>query len=190
MELELELEIKKRWRCNYCPLTLSATTTSNASNHLRNIHQYTEAGKLPTNQTTLEGYKSRTTVNSTVLRKLIVEWIIDGRHSFNKVEAESFHKIIEYIDKAIVSKLPHSHNTIRSDCLKYFNEAKGVIREHLSTARSKIHLSFDLSTSPNCKALIAITAHWTSNDYKVEATLLAIRELEEEHTGENIADIV
>ena len=190
MESESELEIKKRWHCNYCPLTLSATTTSNATNYLRNVHQHTEAGKLPTNQTTLEGYKSRTTVNSTVLRKHIVEWIIDRRHSFNKVEAESFRKIIEYIDKAIVSKLLHSHNTIRSDCLKYFNEAKGVIREHLSTARSKIHLSFDLSTSPNCKALLAITAHWTSNDYKAEATLLTIRELEEEYTGENIADVV
>src|SRR5438477_12622126 len=110
LQSESESEIKKRWRCNYCPLTLSAATTSNASNHLRNVHQHTEAGKLPTIQTTLEGYKSRTTVNSTVLRKLIGEWIIDRRHSFNEVEAESFRKIIEYIDKAIVSKLPHSHN--------------------------------------------------------------------------------
>ena len=140
-ESESESETKKRWRCNYCPLTLSAATTSNASTHLRNAHGRTEAGKLPTNQTTLEENESKATVNSIVLRKLIVEWIIDRRHSFNEVEAESFRKIIEYIDKAAVSKLPHSHNTIRSDCLKYFNEAKGIIREHLSTARSKIHLS-------------------------------------------------
>ncbi len=190
LESESESETKKRWRCNYCPLTLSAATTSNASTHLRNAHGRTEAGKLPTNQTTLEENESKATVNSIVLRKLIVEWIINRRHSFNEVEAESFRKIIEYIDKAAVSKLPHSHNTIRSDCLKYFNKAKGIICEHLSTARSKIHLSFDLSTSSSCKALLAITAHWTSNDYKAEATLLAIRELEEDHTGENIAVII
>jgi len=190
LESESESETKKRWRCNYCPLTLSAATTSNASTHLRNAHGCTEAGKLPTNQTTLEENESKATVNSIVLRKLIVEWIIDRRHSFNEVEAESFRKIIEYIDKAAVSKLPQSHNTIRSDCLKYFNEAKGIIHEHLSTARSKIHLSFDLSMSSSCKALLAITAHWTSNDYKAEATLLAIRELEEDHTGENIEVII
>ena len=47
-----------------------------------------------------------------------------------------------------------------------------------------------MSTSPNCKALLAITAHWTSSNYKAVATLLVIRELNEEHTGENMAEIV
>src|SRR5204862_7522033 len=93
----------------------------------------------------------------------------------NEVEAESFRKIFEYIDIAIISKLPWSANTIHSDSIKYFEESKLVIIEHLSTARSNIHLSFDMSTSPNCKALLAITAHWTSSNYKAVATLLAIR---------------
>jgi hypothetical protein len=47
-----------------------------------------------------------------------------------------------------------------------------------------------MSTSPNCKALLAITAHWTSNTYKALATLLAIRELNEDHTDENMAEII
>ena len=47
-----------------------------------------------------------------------------------------------------------------------------------------------MSTSPNCKALLTITAHWTSSTYKALATLLAIRELNEEHIGENIAEII
>ena len=38
--------------------------------------------------------------------------------------------------------------------------------------------------------MLAITGHWTSNDYRAEATLIAIRELEEEHTGENISQVV
>ena len=49
-------------------------------------------------------------------------------------------------------------------------------------------MSFDLSTSPNYKALLAITGHWTSSNYKVNATLLAIKELEEAHTGANISE--
>ena len=105
LELESESETKKRWRCNYCPLTLSAATTSNASTHLRNAHGRTEAGKLPTNQTTLEENESKATVNSIVLRKLIVEWIIDRRYAFNEIEIESFRKIFEYIDEALISKL-------------------------------------------------------------------------------------
>ena len=181
---------QKRWHCRYCRTSLSAATTSTAIRHLQLAHRITEQGKLPSNQTTLEAHTIKPSIEAAVLRKLIVEWIIDRRHSFKEVEAESFRKIIEYIDEATVKKIPHSGNTIRSDCLKYFKEAKLIIAELLSMARSQIHLSFDLSTSPNCKALLAITAHWTSNSYQAEATLLAIRELEEEHSGENMSEFV
>ena len=47
-----------------------------------------------------------------------------------------------------------------------------------------------MSTSPNCKALLAITAHWTSSTYKALATLLAIRELNENHISENMVEII
>ena len=113
-----------------------------------------------------------------VLRKLIVNWVVDRRHAFNEVEAESFRQIIAYIDNAAVNKIPRSKNTLRNDLLKYYEEAKIIIAQQLNTARCRIHLSFDLSTSPNCKALLGITAHWTSYDHKVNATL------------ENISDFV
>src|SRR5438046_10646892 len=122
----------------------------------------------------------KSAIDSKVLRKLIVEWIIDA---FNEVEAESFHKIIEYLDITVINKLPHSGNIIHSDCFNYFKEAKLIIRELLSTARSQIHLSFDLSTSPNCKALLEITTHCTSNTYKTELALLAFIVLAKAHTG-------
>ena len=41
--------------------------------------------------------------------------------------------------------------------------------------------------SPNYKGIIAIVAHWTSSEYKVEKALLAIREVEGAHTGRNIS---
>ena len=129
-------------------------------------------------------------IDAKALRKAVIKWMIDRRHAFNEVAAESFHNMIAEINKAAVNKLPHSGNTVRADILRYFKQAKPRIAKLLSTARSRIHLSFDLSTSPNCKALLGITAHWTSAEYKAEATLLAIRELKEEHTGENIAEWV
>src|SRR5438046_8317860 len=156
---------------------------------LKKVQGITETGKLSSNQSTIK-VSNKPVIKAEILQKLIVEWIIDRRHAFNEVEAESFRKIFEYIDIAIISKLPWSANTIRSDSIKYFEESKLVIIEHLSTACSNIHLSFDMSTSPNCKALLAITAHWTSSNYKAVATLLAIRELNEEHTGENMAEII
>jgi hypothetical protein len=181
----------KIWCCNYCRVEYSALTISNAVKHLRLTHpdKYTDSGTQSSNQTTLEA-SIKPRIQAKILRKLLIEWIVDRRHAFKEVEAESFRNIIEYLDKAAISKLPHSANTICNDCLKYFAEAKLVITELLTTARSNIHLSFDLSTSPNCKALLAITAHWISSIYKARATLLAIKELDEAHTGENISEIV
>jgi len=74
-------------------------------------------------------------VNPHVLRKLIVEWVIDRCHSFNEIEADSFRKIISYIDITAESKLPKSDKTLRSDILHYFHEAKSIVIEQLSMAR-------------------------------------------------------
>jgi len=37
--------------------------------------------------------------------------------------------------------------------------------------------------------MIAITAHWTDDEYKVQSTLIAIQELNGDHDGENISEI-
>ena len=80
--------------------------------------------------------------------------------------------------------------TTRRDITKYFKTAKADIKERLLLARSRIHISDDLWTSPNHKAMIAVVAHWTTENYEVKSALLAIREVHGEHTGPNIADIV
>jgi hypothetical protein len=154
--------------------------------HLRLCHRITESGAVSSTQTTLR----KPTIDPLILRKLIVEWIIDRRHSFNEVEAESFRKIIAYIDAAAESKLPKSGKTIRADIIRYFHEAKSTIIELLSTAHSKIHLSFDLWTAPNYIPMLAITGHWTGSDHTVKTSLLAIREISGPHDDENIGQTV
>lgn len=53
-----------------------------------------------------------------------------------------------------------------------------------------IHLSFDLWTSPNYFAIIAIVAHYIDRDGARQTKLLALRQLEGEHSGANIAQVV
>ena len=47
-----------------------------------------------------------------------------------------------------------------------------------------------MSTSLNCKVLLAIIAHWIFSIYKALATLLAIRKLNEDHIDENMIEII
>jgi len=143
---------------------------------------------MNTKQSTLNNYQ-KAPIRLDVLRKLIVEWIVERRHSFNETESEALHKIFEYLDPRSTNALM-SKKTTRSDINKYFEAAKATIKERLSLARSRIHISYDLWTSPNYKAMIAIVAHWTAEDYNVKSALLAIREVHGEHSGENIADVV
>src|SRR5579859_5121164 len=166
------------WRCSLCPNRSTAQKfddrgTGHISDHLRASHRISEHGALPSNQSTLR----RSTVDPHVLRKLIVEWVIDRRHSFNEIEADSFRKIISYIDITLESKLPKSSKTLRSDILHYFHEAKSTVIEQLSIAHSKIHLGFDLWTAPNYTPMLAITGHWTGHDYTVKTSLLVIHEI-------------
>ena len=139
-------------------------------------------------QSTLDNYR-RPPIRLNVLRKLIVEWIVERRHSFNETESEALHKIFEYLDPRSTNALMAAITT-RRDITKYFETAKATIKERLSLARSRIHISYDLWTSPNHKAMIAIVAHWTAEGYEVKSALLAIRDVHGEHSGENIAKVV
>jgi hypothetical protein len=160
--------------------------TGHIMDHLRLCYRIVERSTISSNQTTLR----KPTIDPFVLCKLITEWIIDRCHSFNEVEAESFRKIITYIDSTAKNKLPKSGKTIRTDIVRYFHEAKSTIIELLSTARSKIHLSFDLWTAPNYIPMLAITGHWTRSDHTVKTTLLSIQEISGPHDGENIGQTV
>jgi len=60
----------------------------------------------------------------------------------------------------------------------------------VSRTTALIHLSFDLWTSPNYKAILAVVGHWTTSEYKKETATLGMRELLKEHEGVNIAPLL
>src|SRR4030095_14941529 len=113
------------WQCNHCHLSFNDSTTSNAINHLQKQHSITQTGRVLSDQKTIRD--GAPIIHADVLRKLIIEWIVDRRHAFNEVEVESFLRIIEYINVTAVSKIPRAANTIRGDMIKYFEEAKLTI---------------------------------------------------------------
>jgi hypothetical protein len=62
------------------------------------------------------------------------------------------------------------------------------VKQRLALAKSKIHISFDLWTSPNIHAIIAVVAHFLSPELQLRHVLLAVREIEGSHSGENMAE--
>src|SRR5438046_2998261 len=74
--------------------------------------------------------------------------------------------------------------------MKCFQVAKITIKKNLDSVRSKVHLLFDLWTSPIYKAMLAIVGHWTSHEFKVEMALLAMKEITGAHKGEFIVSVL
>jgi hypothetical protein len=73
--------------------------------------------------------------------------------------------------------------------IQEFKEHKNGIKTHLLThAKSRIHLSFDLWTSPNSLSIIAVVAHYMGDDYTVQTRLIALKRLQGFHSSENMAE--
>jgi hypothetical protein len=167
------------WKCTVCsaktPKILPVlASTSNQRYHLRAVHHITDPAESNDDdqQTTLDTHLLKP-FQTEIMRKLLVEWIVERRHAFREVESPGLRKIFQYLDPRSIKALT-TRNTVRADCMRYFNIAKASVIRELSRAKSRIHLEFDLWTSPNYKAMIAITAHWTDDEYKVQSTLIAI----------------
>jgi hypothetical protein len=130
-------EGKDRWQCDHCgrSYTIAGSATTNQRDHL-NINHGIPDPKAPidTKQSTLDNY-GRPLIRLDVLHKLIVEWIVEHRHSFNETESEALRKIFEYLDPGSTNALM-SARTIGRDITKYFETTKAAIKERLSLAQS------------------------------------------------------
>ena len=64
------------------------------------------------------------------------------------------------------------------------------MREQLTAARSLVHLSTDLWTSPHYHALLAVCAHWFDKVYKLQKALLGLPECRYSHSGKSQAALI
>jgi hypothetical protein len=67
---------------------------------------------------------------------------------------------------------------------------KESMKYKLHSARTDIHISCDLWTSPNCLPILGVVAHYISEDGKLESTTLALVNVEGPHTGENLSKYI
>jgi hypothetical protein len=105
--------------------------------------------------------------------------------SFKIVESDSFidllHLCNPYADSLLVKA-----DSFSDFVLKQFWLSRGKIKS-LFESVSSINLTCDLWTSPNAKAILAITAHWIDNVYDLKEILLEVVEVNGAQSGLNIA---
>src|SRR6202035_3801931 len=99
-------------------------------------------------------------------------------------------QLVFYLCAALTSLLPTSGNTVRQWIINDFKQRRGQIRKELHLSKSLIHLSFDLWTSPNSLAMLAVVGHFVLHTSEAKSCLLGLRHVEGAHSGENMAQSV
>lgn len=197
------------WRCRYCPKRYAVNGgTRLIKTHLKSIHEITEdsprdirarkrqvsiqdalvAGAAnPQKRRRVRGDSIGITINADQLEVLTVNFITSCNLPLRLVECPSFRNLLAYLNPDIDTWLPEDHHTINNWIIRQYDFQKGKIKSRLQSAKSCIHLTIDLWTSGNDLALIGIIAHFVNQQGELEELLLCLKEVEGEHTGQNLS---
>jgi hypothetical protein len=137
-----------------------------------------------------KGYKALvSTLDATRFRKALVMFFVMCNIAFNVVESPYCQELLLACSAgALEPFLVHASNTLKRWILEEFEKKKLEIKNELATARSRIHISFDLWSSPNSLALCGIVAHYLDKELKARSYLIGLRRVKGAHSGENIAE--
>jgi hypothetical protein len=175
--------------------------TSGVRNHLEQKHQIDPQSGIKkrsrTRKSVLEQQRSAAATNTFFwkdsiekFKELLVRWIVYCHIAFFQFENQYFRELLFFLNPALLSHLPKAAKTIRSWVMDAFRSKKQRLREDLRQARSRISISFDLWTSPNPYAVIGVIVMWIDTAGKRQTTVLGIRRVYGEHTGENIGSVI
>jgi hypothetical protein len=193
-----------RWICDLCNKDLSLTgSTSNILRHLLKRHKIRvvevdpeaqdlsdeeEASLISQNSSLLTSYLNQVDIER--FRELLVRWIVQCQIPFRAIQRSQFSDLLLCAAPSLKSYLASSPSTIKSWVLNDYLKAFEQVKSRLSDSNSKIHLSFDIWTSPSCSAIIAVCAHFLGKNLRLCHPLLAMKEISGHQEGEAIAEVL
>lgn len=203
---------KEEWRCKYCDKTYSCSGgTAAPAKHLTDAppdgHGLPKGAprtaKVRTIQTILE--KARLTAEENVRKRrglndqygssidpdqlevLYIRFITACSLPIRLVECPEFRAMLAYVNADVDTWLPGSHQTVKKWIMRQYEDQKEKVKQRIQSARSRIHISCDLWTSPNSLAILGVVAHYVTEDCTLEHHTLALKDIDGEHDGSHLA---
>jgi len=124
------------------------------------------------------------------LERLFVRWIAIDSLPHSTTLSTGFRTFVRYCNPEAESLLPTSRTTIGVWVNRIFEQEMLIVKAQLQPTLSFNHFTVDTWTSPNHLGLLGLVAHYTSEDGKLRHALLALQEIQEPHSGANLADAV
>jgi hypothetical protein len=186
--------------------------SSTIIDHLRKAHRITVLGRqddrrattqsrlgdittFMTNDTLVPSRKRKATADAAVLdqatlRELYCRYTVACSLPFAHVEQPAFRDFVRYLCPAADDLLPRSANTVKADLQWGYDSKKEFVKRALQNALSSVHIVPDNWTSPNCLGAIGFTVQFVTEDHGVQSLVVRIKELEGQHSGENMAEAI
>ena len=123
-------------------------------------------------------------------RYYLLRWIVRRYILFIEVEDKDFQALLIKLNTTIKPYLV-TRNSIRNQAENEFIEAqKQILNNVLGRAVSRIHILFDLWTSPNGYTICGIITHFISHQYANQSVLLTMKRLTGPYGGEDITKVI
>jgi hypothetical protein len=88
---------------------------------------------------------------------------------------------------SLASQIPWSCSSQRRQLETIYEQRRGSVKASLKAAASRIHLAFDLWTSSNNYAIMAVSSHFLDSKGIQQQRLLALTRQGGAHSGDNLA---
>jgi hypothetical protein len=200
-------------KCNYCRIIYKISGGTRASRtHLLQKHRIDSANRLTIATVQYdqrieaallrlpEKEKERknrqflaeitTKINKQHLEYLYMKWTIIADVEFSQIYNKDFRIFLHYLNQPANKMLPSSATTIKTRIMLLFQEGQQRLRYLLQSAASSVHLTCDVWTSSNSLAFLGVVSHFVDENGALRTLLLALKELQEKHSGENMAVII
>ncbi|KAJ3455461.1 hypothetical protein MRS44_016943 [Fusarium solani] len=190
------------WACRLCdakgqPEFFAAAATSSAADHLRKSHRIFESSQRADTDPSTDDYdrpkRPRLQYSAVprakvkMIRELSLGLLINTDVPFSFFTDLFFKQLAWQLDPHLSGQVPWSRQSMSRLLDDMYKSKKDKVKQELLDALTKIHLGFDLRTSPNRHAIMAVTAHFLDHQAKHQSRLLALRRQLGCHSGGNLA---
>lgn len=121
---------------------------------------------------------------------LLVRWVVQAQIPFSAIEDKGFRDILLALQPSLDKYIIKSHNSLSKWVRDDYQEACKQLKSVLAKSHSRIHISFDGWTSPSCKAIVGICAHFLTPGMALRHALIGFKEIAGVYDGENLAEYI
>jgi hypothetical protein len=122
-----------------------------------------------------------------IFKGLLTRFFVVEQLLLHKVDSPALRDLLVYCNPRCRAALP-ARNTLKRYVASAYEYALPAVELELSSASSKINLSFDLWTSPNRRlSLLGVVAHYLDKRFEPRALLLALPRMSGAHTAVSLS---